>query len=295
LIERREGVSADYRVIVREEGRYLLGDGTIQTVASTETGDPLHRAAAALGILDLLRDDTAASPEGRGNSLLVIGLRGGTLAKRFAREGWRVRAVEADPLAIRISEDRFGFDRTEVPVAATDPRVFARRGSGRFAAVVVDAFGHSAIPFHLVTREFFTALAARLLPGGVLALAVETQGWNDPLVAALAATLRTRFPTVLALPTGEPPTALGSMVLLASDRPLTLPDERLPDPTHFHANPERHWSVVQMNHAWFNRFEPAAGAVLTDDRSPSDLWSARIQHAARIEVHEFLGSRGKSW
>jgi spermidine synthase len=206
-----------------------------------------------------------------------------------------VRVVEADPAAIRISEDRFGLDPTEVAVMAEDPRVFARRGGGRYAAVIVDAFCTSAIPFHLVTREFFAALAGQLAPGGTLALAVETLGWEDPLVGALAATLRTRFPHVVALPTGEPPTAIGSVVFLASDRPFALPDERLPDPTQYHQNPELHWSVVQMNHAWFNRFEPKGGIVLTDDANPVDPWSARIQHAARLDLHQFFGKQSRSW
>jgi hypothetical protein len=182
-------------------------------------------------------------------------------------------------------------------VTVEDLRVACRREHDRFPVVIVDAFAGGPMPYTLVTREFFAQVKQRLKPGGILGLAIASVGWTDPLVASLAATLRTSFHTVLALPTSEPPNTLGSIVLIASDRPLDLPDERLPQPTEFFMNLEEHWSVVQMNHAWFNRYEPeAAGAVvLTDDRAPIDGWTDRIQHASRLEVHEIFRKSGVGW
>jgi spermidine synthase len=289
LIETREGATVQYRVVDLEDGRYLLADGTLQTLVSSATGDPQLRPTAALNIIDLF----VAPPE----SMLVLGLRGGSMAKGFARRGWRVRVVEPDPLAIRVASEHLSFSRDEVPVTVADLRVACRRETRRFPVVIVDAFADGPTPFHLVTREFFAEVKRRLNPGGVLALAIASGGWKDPLIASLAATLRTSFRTVLALPTSEPPNTLGSIVLLASDRNLDLPDERLPQPTEFFMNLEEHWSVVQMNHAWFNRYQPPAAdaVVLTDDLNPIDRWTDRIQHSSRLELHELFRKTGAGW
>jgi hypothetical protein len=57
-----------------------------------------------------------------------------------------------------------------------------------------------------------------------------------------------------------------------------------------------HFLSVQMNHAWDNRFEPAPGGlVLTDDRNPVDIWSERINLAARKELHALWKVPGSSW
>jgi hypothetical protein len=116
------------------------------------------------------------------------------------------------------------------------------------------------------------------------------------VIATLAAELETRFRTVLALPTSEPPNAIGSVVLAASDRALDLPDERLPQPTDYFMNLEEHWAVVQMNHAWLNRFTPrtACAVILTDDRNPIDLWNDPVQRTARAELHRSFG-KTRSW
>ena len=128
-------------------------------------------------------------------------------------------------------------------------------------------------------------------------LAATSQERDDVLLRSLAATLRRRFQTVWALPTGEPPNALGSIVVLAANRPLELRDDELPDPSAYHSDPEGHWSVMQMNHAWNNRFRPdARGArILADDGGMIDLWSERLNHAARRELHAFFGPKGLSW
>jgi hypothetical protein len=119
---------------------------------------------------------------------------------------------------------------------------------------------------------------------------VESQGWNDALVRALGATLATSFPHVLALPTAEPPIALGSTILLASDRALEIPDQSIPEPLMHIADPLEHWNAIQISHAWANAFAPDVRgvAVLTDDRNPAELWGERINLAARQELHRFF-------
>jgi hypothetical protein len=162
---------------------------------------------------------------------------------------------------------------------------------------VLDAFGSSSIPFHLVTVESFGLAKARLREGGVLAVNVETVGWKDPLVAGLAASMEPHFRTVLALPIAEPPDRLGNLVLFASDRILEIPEHALGDPVEVLDDGYRHWRVIQRVHAWDNRFTPVTAglAPLTDDRNPVDVWAESVNRAARRKLHDLFGEDGGSW
>ena len=55
--------------------------------------------------------------------------------------------------------------------------------------------------------------------------------------------------------------------------------------------------LIQELHAWDNAYEPKTdGApILTDDRTPVDLWSERINWVARKDLHEYFAKDGTSW
>jgi hypothetical protein len=131
----------------------------------------------------------------------------------------------------------------------------------------------------------------------VLAINVEARGWDDILVRALTVTLEEHFSTVLALPLSEPPNALGNLLVLAANRDLDFPEEKLPHPKDFLPFPNQHFAVLQMNHAWDNRFHPDTQGVpvLTDDLNPVDIWAERINLAARKSLHQYWSQRGFEW
>jgi hypothetical protein len=285
-----ESADCDLRVLDRDEVRYLLVDGTIVDVADPATGLPLARGPAALRMTEQL-----FPAPGRA---LVLGMRGGALPMQLARGGWAVTVVEPEPRLVEAACREFGLGRAEVAVAAVEPRSFLRRNGLRFDFIAIDLSGSGALRAPWLTREFCTAVRARLEPqGGMLAVAVEARGWNDVLVRSLAATLRTEFAHVVALPTAEPPDQLGCVVLLAADRPLECPDDALPDVRAALGDSYAHWVAMQQTHAWFNRYEPvAAGArILTDDRNPLETWGMRIDRAARRELHAFFGPYARAW
>lgn len=285
-----EDGQVDLRVLERDEIRYLFVDGTIVTVADPVSGSSLERGPAALCITDQLFEEPGRA--------LVLGMRGGALAMQLARRGWAVTVVEPEPRVSEIVWQDFGLGRVEVVVAPCPPRAFLRRTSAQFDVTVLDLSGSGALPPALLSREFFALLKQRLAPGsGVFALAVEAQGWEDALVRSLAATLRLRFAHVVALPTAEPPDQLGCVVLLGADRSLELPDEALPNVGAALGEAYRHWVLMQQNHAWFNRYEPAAGGawILTDDRTPLERWAARLDRAARRDVHAAFGPHARVW
>jgi len=288
MLEVDRGREGELRVFDRDGARYLLADGTIHAVMDTLSGECIQRGPAALGLLRLMRPGP--------DSMLVLGLRGGTLPLAFARSGWRVHVVEPDRERVKASR-RVSYKPGELPLQVAEIRRFLHRDRGRHSVIVLDAFADSYMPFPLCTREFVSLVAPRLLDDGILVVSVETMGWDDPMLAALAATLRTRFAHVIALPTSEPPNAVGTILLVATQQPIALTDDQLPDPTQFFQNPDALWVVQQQTHAWLNRFEPkpANARILTDDRNMIEVWSDRLNLAERAELHGFFGPNGGSW
>lgn len=281
---------AEIRVVEKNGLRHLLIDGGMHAVVEPETWRSWHPYNAALDVLKPLHPEPG--------DLLLVGLGGGCLAKRFTTHGWSVQAVEIDPVVGRIAEEFFGLTDADAERFYEDGRRFLERAERRWDVIILDAFGSSSIPFHLVTAEAFGLARERLNPGGILALNMEARGWDDPLVASLAASLRLHFASVWALPTSEPPDQLGNVILLASAGPLEFDEyTALPRPRDHLGEEHSHFWAVELTHAWDNRFEPdAAGALLlTDDRNPVDLWSESINLQARAVLHRYFDDQGGGW
>jgi hypothetical protein len=152
----------------------------------------------------------------------------------------------------------------------------------------MDAFGSSSIPFHLVTEESFGLIASRLKDNGIFAINIEVVGWKDPIVTSLATTLKQHFNEVLALPISEPPNTLGNVVLLGSrSRHLDFPDEMLGRAIDYLRDTYMHWYILQLNHAWDNRFDPETDSnlILTDDLNPVDVRAEEINNIERKQLH----------
>jgi spermidine synthase len=222
--------------------------------------------------------------------MLLVGLGGGSVAKSYAREGWKVDAVEIDPVVTRIAREHFGLEPHDAVVHDADGRRYLSTRAASYDLIILDAFGSSSIPFHLVTREAFDLVSRRLSHNGVLAINVQSIGWDALIVRSLAASLSPSFDEILALPMAEPPNTLGNVVLLAANRSLALVNEpEMPL--------DRLTAEYDRFHAWENRFAPDTRgvSVLTDDLNPSDLWAEAINLATRKRLHEFFGEKGVSW
>jgi spermidine synthase len=180
-----------------------------------------------------VRDYLALAPalaERRGPELrvLVVGLAAGTVARQIHAAYARTREVsthgiELDPALVAVGRTYFGLGSIPgVTVELGDARVAAAGLAGPFDVIVVDVFRGLYLPAHLVTREAFEALRARLTPGGVLALNLATPAGSGRLLGAVVTTLREVFEDVrvTSLPTGE---AIDTAVLYASPKPLATP------------------------------------------------------------------------
>jgi predicted membrane-bound spermidine synthase len=277
-----ESPYAEIRVLEYLDARFLIIDGSIHTFIDAATGENLFPYVNVTGIAGLLFDEP-----GR---LCLLGLGGGSIARHYAGTGWSVDAVEIDPVVVQFAYDYFALKPSDARIFEMDGRRFLRESREMYDMIVFDAFGGGNIPFQLVTLEAFDLAASRLRPDGIVVLNIESIGWNDDIVRSIAATLKTRFEHVMALPIAEPPNTLGNIILLASNRELELPGE-LPIPE------DRFSPEYDRAHAWDNRFEPetAGVSILTDDRNPVALWGERINYSARKKLHEYFADADVRW
>lgn len=280
----------EIRVIDQENHRFLMIDGAIHTMMNPETWQS-HQAYAV--VLDITKHLFNA----RGD-MLLLGLGGGSVVKSFAIDGWKIDAVEIDPVVIDAAQKFFGLTPEEAEIFAIDGRLFLTTHTKKYDLVILDAFGSSSIPFHLVTKESFGLIASHLNSNGVLAVNVESVGWKSKIVTSLAATLKEHYEQILVLPIHEPPNVLGNVLILAANRNLEFPEEWLGHPVDYVTlDPYEHWVVVQRNHAWANRFVPDTKgiAVLTDDLNPIDIWSEEVNQHVRKDMHEYFKHKARLW
>jgi len=273
---------AEIRVVEQEGLRYMLIDGGTHTIVDLETG------ASQFPYVDVL--DIAKRFFAKPGQVLLVGLGGGSVVKHFYGDGWTVDAVEIDPVVTRMAREHFELKEEEADVFHMDGRQYLMSHEQSYDLIIMDAFGSSSIPFHLVTQEAFALIRSRLAPAGILAMNIEAVGWHDVLVHSLAATMGTRFENVVVLPIAEPPNTLGNLILLASDRSLELEDEPV--------NPDYRFSQeYNRAHAWDNRFEVGdeGATILTDAFNPVDVWAERINLVAREQLHEYFGAPGVGW
>lgn len=284
LLAVQQSPYAELRVIERDGLRFMVIDGGTHTIVDPATWHSRFPYVHVLGVVRRFFDAPG--------KMLLVGLGGGSTAKSFAGAGWSVDAVEIDPKVVRLARTYFGLEPSEATIHTMDGRRFLITHEDAYNVIVMDAFGSSSIPFHLVTKQVFGLIHSRLSENGIFAMNIEAVGWHDVLVQSLAATLETQFTNVVVLPMAEPPNTLGNIVILAADRSLEL------KPAYEPGIPESRMSAEYHEfHAWNNRFVPetASAVVLTDDLNPVDIWSERINRVARKGLHEYFGSDGLSW
>lgn len=180
-----------HHVLVTESDgvRTLQFNRSRQTAVSVD--DP---TVSRLRYTDYLHLALAVKPDAE--RVLVLGLGGGALSARMLADypGMSVDAVEIDPVVVDVARRFFALpedDRLDVHVM--DARRWVQQTSERYDIIVVDCYYEDAIPFHLMTQEFFEELDAVLEPGGVVAynLISAVEGGRSDLFRSLYRTAGT--------------------------------------------------------------------------------------------------------
>jgi spermidine synthase len=155
-------------------------------------------------VLPYTRLTTIALPYAQQTTkILMIGLGGGSISTYLGRfmPDASIDTVELDPGVIGAAKKYFGVRETKrMRYIATDGRLYLNRSKQLYDIIIVDAFYGSYIPFHLLTKEYYALLKARMAPGGAIAFNSHN---GTKLYASTVRTLGTVFPKLELYPSGE--------------------------------------------------------------------------------------------
>jgi len=231
-----------YRIMVLENNgtRILMLDSDVHSGIYLNSSDFVFRyVEVAYNIISSRQPD----------SLLTIGLGGGTLPSKFAENGVNVDVVELDPAVVDVANEYFMMNNN-VDVNVNDGRTFlsqAQQSGKKYDAVFVDVYNsHYSIPPHLTTVETARSISSLLNDDGIVVVNVISmvKGEGPGMLSAIVSTYRKAFEYVYALPLGDNSSEMQNVIMVASNSEL---------------NEYANYSA-----------EGIVGTILTDDYSPVD-------------------------
>ena len=132
----------------------------------------------------------------KADRIVEIGLGGGRTVSylKGAMPDTAILAVEIDKDVVDLAKKYFKFaESATLRAVVADGRSYLMRDSEKWDVIMIDAYRGPFVPFHLLTREFYTLVKSRLNPGGVVVQNIEP---STMLFDSATATLRTVFPSV---------------------------------------------------------------------------------------------------
>ena len=176
-------------IFVFAEGKYLtMGFGYKRVTymeSKINTSDPLELPFQYTRVMTV----GLAYPQ-RVENILMIGLGGGTTTKyiKHFMPDIDFSVVEVDPKVIELAKQYFGIRESgSYKVFEADGRIFLTRNKQAFDIIMLDAYRGWFVPFHLLTREFYTLVKRRLSSDGVVVLNVEPSTMlYDSAIATMA-------------------------------------------------------------------------------------------------------------
>ncbi len=172
-------------------------------------------------IADSFRPAQTIEPQPK--SVAILGLAGGTAARQYTAafgDQVQITGVEIDPEILDVAHRYFHLDEPNVHPVVADARYWLDTQAGHYDVVVLDAYQQPYIPFHLTTREFFSAVRDHLNPGGAVAVNVGRTATDFRLVDAIASTMAAVYPSVFLV---DVPGFANTMVY-GSTQPTTIED-----------------------------------------------------------------------
>lgn len=208
--------------------------------------------------------------------VLNIGSAAGTIAKELVHfyPDVHVDGIEIDPDVAETGRDFFAMNEEQLTVHVADGRPFLKTSADDYDLIAVDAYRQPYIPFYLTTQEFFQESYEHLTDRGVVMINVGKVPGDDALAVAIAATMRSVFPTVYSFPAGS-----FNQMLVATRMPGS-PGDMLARaglmPSEVARLAARAGDSLQV-------IEPG-GTILTDDKAPVEwLTDQMIVHYATGE------------
>jgi spermidine synthase len=203
--------------------------------------------------------------------ILMIGLGAGSVSTYLLRAmpDVQIDVVEIDPGVISVARQYFGVRETDrLRIIESDGRVYLARHKELYDLIVLDAFRELGVPFHLLTKEFYTIVKEHLAPGGAVASNVAG---GTRLYSSTLMTLHAVFPTVDVYPDFEDPDGAQVVTVAA---PIPEPSAELLMDRARALQEEYHFRYALPGLAKRRVVNRSAerGELLTDDFAPVNLY-----------------------
>jgi len=209
--------------------------------------------------------------------VLMVGLGGASTQRSYQHyySNVLVETVELDPMVVKIAKDFFHVKESpQHKIHLADGRVFLKRTTSNFDAVIMDAYSTSrygsSLPPHLTTKEFFVLVSEHLSTNGVLAYNVigQLRGWRADTMGALYRTMKEVFPNVYLFPANDSM----NVVIVATKSPVKFDAARVQrDGAELIRTGRVRLPTFATRLRAFQAAPPpsfALSPVLTDDRAP---------------------------
>ena len=203
--------------------------------------------------------------------ILEIGLGGGRTVTYLnaSLPDSAILAVEIDKDVVDLAKKYFGFKESgRMRAVVADGRSFLIRDNDRWDIILIDAYRGPFVPFHLLTKEFYTLVKSRLAPGGVVVQNIEP---STMLFDSATATLNSVFPSVDLYDGG------GNVVAVAYDGPSMRQADLIAraSATQTRHNLRYDLRTIVAGRRVLNR---PTGKILTDDFAPVETMRAIEQN-----------------
>jgi spermidine synthase len=203
--------------------------------------------------------------------ILMIGLGAGSISTYLGRvmPDVQIDVVELDPGIIAAGKKYFGLQETDkVHYIESDGRVFLNRNKDPYDLIILDAFRELGVPFHMLTREFYTLVKDRLAPGGAVAANVTA---NTRLYLWTLATFHAVFPTVDVYPDWKEETEAQSIAVMVPG-PTPSKDALMQRATALQGQYHFHYPLPDLVGKRIEEQNLDEAHVLTDDFAPVNLY-----------------------
>lgn len=212
--------------------------------------------------------------------ILMIGMGAGSLSTYLARAmpDAQIDVVELDPGVIAAGKKYFGLRETDaVHFIESDGRVYLNRHKDAYDLILLDAYRELGVPFHMLTREFYTLVNEHLAPGGVVASNVIA---NTKLYVSTLVTLHAAFPTVDVYPAwSEPNQTQAVAVAVPATRPTA--ESLMQRARALQAKYHFRYPLPPLVGTRVTDLYTKGADVFTDDFSPADLYRVTPVEASR--------------
>lgn len=270
LVERIESLYNDISLFKRDDGYYTLAFGARRLHYIESVINPKDELELPVVYTRSMTLATAYAAEL--GDMAMIGLGGGRTSWYLHKSipDMKIAVAELDPAVVKIADKYFGVKTSpNFEVNAIDGRMFMTKTAAKFDIILVDAYRGPFVPFHLLTREFFTLAKTHLKPGGVVAQNVEP---STMLFDSAVATIASEFAN-LDFYKGE-----GNIVVIAYDGPRKDAAEIRRLATERQERYKFRYDITQLLDQKFSPPIDWSKKALTDDFAPVEYLKAIDRH-----------------